>query len=132
MMTNKAENQELAPTGISASDVLPPVVTQAIQAFQSGQVKNVQLSLDNGKMKISADASDGSARYIFQQESFFGITETTNASISKPISKEERLNRVEQLHNQGKTQDEIKQYTMTSQKTVSNDIQELRKMGRIK
>ena len=60
---------------------------------------------------------------------FAGVTEESKINVSKPANVEERLQRVEVLHKRGMTQEEIKKITMTSQKTVSNDIKVLKRRG---
>jgi len=84
---------------------------------------------DDGSVKFTADSPDGRARITMHKHEFAGVSQESKINISKPGSKKERLERVQVLYKQGKPQIEIAHYTMTSQKTVSNDIQELRKKG---
>ena len=111
---------------------IPTEVKEIAEAIASGNVKNAKMEWnDDGSVKFSADSPDGSARIIMHKHEFAGISQESKINISKPSNKQERLERVQVLHNQGKTQTEIARYTMTSQKTVSNDIQELKQEGRI-
>jgi len=109
---------------------IPTEVKEIAEAIASGNVKNAKMEWnDDGSVKFSADSPDGSARITMHKHEFAGIIQESKTNISKPSSKQERLNRVRVLHKQGKTQTEIAHYTMTSQKTVSNDVQELKKKG---
>lgn len=66
---------------------------------------------------------------MMEKMQFAGVIEESKVSVSKPKDREERLQRVEVLKNRGMPQMEIAKYTMTCQKTVSNDIKELLKRG---
>lgn len=106
---------------------IPTEVKEIAELIATGNVKNAKMEWnDDGSVKFSADSPDGSARITMLKHEFLGITQESKISISKPASKKERLDRVKTLHKQGKTQTEIAHYTMTSQKTVSNDLQELK------
>lgn len=117
------------------SDSLPPMLVQAMEAIQQGNLSNVNIEISREptlRTTLTANSPDGENRIILTTESYSGVSEVQQTQISKPANKEERLDRVEKLHKEGKTQTEIAKYTMTSQKTVSNDIKELRKKGKIK
>ena len=64
-----------------------------------------------------------------QKREFSGVVEESKISISKPANKEERLERVAELRQRGWSQTKVSEVTMTSQKTVSNDEQELIRRG---
>lgn len=111
---------------------IPAEVRDIAEAIASGQVKNAKMEWhDDGSVSFSADSSDGTARITMRKTEFAGVTEESKIDISKPASKEERLERVRILRQKGKTQTEIAHYTMTSQKTVSNDVRELQEKGLI-
>ncbi|WP_370280089.1 hypothetical protein [Pontibacterium sp.] len=109
---------------------IPTEVKDIADAISSGQVKNAKMEWNNdGSVIFSADSPDGSARITMQKHEFAGVSQESQVNISKPRNKAERQERVKVLKAQGKTQMEISHYTMTSQKTVSNDIKELREKG---
>ncbi|EPN8252971.1 TPA: winged helix-turn-helix transcriptional regulator [Vibrio harveyi] len=111
---------------------IPSEVKDIAEAIATGQVKNAKMEWnEDGSVSFSADSPDGSARITMQKHEFAGVTQESKTDISKPANKAERLQRVEILKKQGKTQTEIAHFTMTSQKTVSNDIKELRAKGLI-
>jgi len=109
---------------------IPSEVKDIAEAIAKGDVKNAKMEWkDDGTVSFSADSPDGKSRITMEKIEFSGVSQESKINISKPKSKEERLERVEHLYNQDKTQNEIAHYTMTSQKTVSNDLKELRKNG---
>jgi DNA-binding NarL/FixJ family response regulator len=109
---------------------IPTEIREIADAISSGKVKNAKMEWkDDGSMMFSADSQDGTARITMQKHEFAGIHREEKIDISKPKDKAERLERVKILRQQGKTQTEISHYTMTSQKTVSNDIRELKEQG---
>ena len=79
-----------------------------------------------------ADSADGKSRLILEKESFGGVFSENKIDIPKPNDIEERLIRVKKMTEDGKTQKEISKFTMTSQKTVSNDIKKLKERGTLK
>ncbi len=109
---------------------VPTEVKDIASAIASGQMKNAKMEWrDDGSVLFTADSPDGTSRITLEKNAFAGIEESSKIDISKPRSKEERLERVQKLHARGKTQQEIAHYTMTCQKTVSNDIKELKSEG---
>ncbi|MCX7066516.1 MAG: hypothetical protein NTW85_02290 [Methylococcales bacterium] len=112
---------------------IPKEIKDIVESINNGDFKNAKMEWnDDGSVKFSADSSDGNSRIIMQKHEFSGISQQSKTDITKPLGKEDRLQRVELLHEQGKTQTEISTYTMTSQKTVSNDIKELKKKKLLK
>jgi hypothetical protein len=107
---------------------IPTEVKDIATAIAEGRVKNAKMEWKDGSVIFSADSPDGKARILMEKVKFAGITEESKVSVSKP-NREERLQRVAVLRKRGMTQMEIAQYTITSQKTVSNDIKKLIKRG---
>jgi Fic family protein len=109
---------------------IPTEVKDIANAIAQGEVKNAKMEWrSDGTVVFSADSPDGKARIIMEKIQFAGVTEESRINVSKPTNVEERLQRVEVLHKRGMTQTEISKITMTSQKTVSNDIQKLKARG---
>jgi len=109
---------------------IPAEVKDIARAIAQGQVKNAKMEWrSDGSVAFSADSPDGKSRILMEKIQFAGMTEEAKVSVSKPTDLEERLQRVEVLRKRGMTQQEISKYTMTSQKTVSNDIQRLKERG---
>jgi DNA-binding NarL/FixJ family response regulator len=120
----RKKNGSLIPSNV-------PVEVKAIAtAIADGRVKNAKMEWkSDGSIVFSADSPDGQARILMEKVQFAGILEESKVSISKPRDREERLQRVAVLRKRGMTQMEISQRTITSQKTVSNDIKQLIKRG---
>jgi len=109
---------------------IPMEVKDIAEAIANGQVRNAKMEWrSDGSVIFSADSPDGRSRIIMEKLQFAGVTEESKINVSKPMNIEERLQRVEILRKRGMTQEEIKKITMTSQKTVSNDIKLLKKRG---
>ncbi len=116
--------QSLAPVAI------PTEVKDIANAIANGQVKNAKMEWrSDGAVVFSADSPDGKSRIIMEKVEVAGLTEESRVTVAKPHDLDERLERVEVLRKRGMTQVEIAKRTMTSQKTVSNDIQELKRRG---
>ena len=108
---------------------IPTEVKDIANAIAQGQVKNAKMEWrSDGSVIFSADSPDGKSRILVEKVQFAGVTEESKISVSKP-NIEERLQRVEVLHKRGMTQQAISKFTMTSQKTVSNDIHKLKERG---
>jgi len=111
---------------------IPSEVKDIAEAIAKGDVKNAKMEWqDDGTVSFSADSPDGKSRITMEKVELPGVSQEVKINISKPKSKKERLQRVKHFYNQNKTQNEIAYYTMTSQKTVSNDLKELRQSGAI-
>ena len=109
---------------------IPTEVKDIATAIAQGQVKNAKMEWrSDGTVVFSADSPDGKSRILMEKVQFAGVTEESKISVSKPSDVEERLQRVQVLSKRGMTQQEISKFTMTSQKTVSNDIQKLKERG---
>ena len=125
IMTNKDEQG--APTAL-----VPAEIHDIAQAIADGRVKNAKMEWTNGSISFVADSADGTARFVLEKQEFGGVVSEAKTNIPKPSDKEQRLQRVKVLKEQGKTQVEIAKFTMTSQRTVSNDIKELKSSGLLK
>jgi len=110
------------------------IVKEAVSAIDQGQVKTVKIEVNsNGNCSLFVDSHDGKSRFIIERQQNSGISLESKADVSKPKSVEERRQRVAFLRKEhGMTQQEISEYTMTSQKTVSNDIKKLREQKILK
>lgn len=82
----------------------------------------------DGSITVKADSSDGKARIIQSQTQLKGFTHTSTEHIEK-LKPEERRETVKVLIEKGYTQTEIAEKTLYSQKTISNDVERLKKDG---
>ncbi len=120
------EEKSLSPS------VIPREVKDIALAIAEGQVKNAKMEWkSDGTVLFSADSPDGMSRVLLQKVEFAGVIEESKTNITKPRNVEERLDRVEVLRKRGMTQTEISRLTLTSQKTVSNDVKRLIEGGRL-
>lgn len=107
-------------------DTLKSIISNIEQTSEYTVVKK------NNKLTIKIDAPDGKSRKIFSYEEIGpGVNSSTTINTTK-TSIEDRRNTVCNLYKQRRTQTEIASMTMTSQKTISNDIQKLKDQGLIK
>ena len=90
------------------------------------------MNFENGNFEFHADSFDGQEKIIIKKQYIPGIISENKISIQKPNSIKERRKRVLHFYNEGLSQSKIADLTMTSQKTVSNDIKSLRGIGKIK
>lgn len=97
-------------------------LAQAIENDEISQYKIEQTS--NGITNIIIDSADKSERIINSNLELDGYQSLTQVKVKKQ-KPEERRKIVEQLHAKGMTQAEIAMHTMTSQKTISNDINKI-------
>jgi len=98
-------------------------LAEAIENDEISQYKIEQNS--NGITNIIIDSADKSERIINSNLELNGYQSSTQVRVKKQ-KPEERRKIVEQLYNQGMTQAEIATHTMTSQKTISNDINKIK------
>ena len=109
---------------------IPTEVQEIASAIANGQVKNAKMEWrSDGSVVFSADSPDGKSRIIMEKIEVAGLVEEKRVTVPKPRDREERLERVEVLHKRGLTQVEIAKRTLTSQKTVSNDVHRLKRRG---
>lgn len=98
---------------------------------ESGQVSSYQITQDKHSVSFTADSADGRSRIIKKQHSINGLHRESSEHIEKAHSPKKRREVVAVLHAEGKTQVEIAKRTITSQKTISNDIRWLKEHGKI-
>jgi len=98
-------------------------LAKAIENDEISQYKIEQNS--NGITNIIIDSADKSERIINSQLELDGYKSLSQVKIKKQ-NPEERRKIVERLHGEGMTQSQIAMHTMTSQKTISNDIRTIK------
>ena len=99
-------------------------LVKAIENDEISQYKIEQTS--DGITNIIIDSTNKSERIINSSMEMNGYKSTTQTHIKKQ-KPDERRKIVKQLHKEGKTQVEIATHTMTSQKTISNDLKIIEK-----
>ena len=111
----------------SVSSLIQDLVTAA----NSGGTGDFTVSKKGSKITVTLDSENGEERFTNSQETVPGLQRTVTERAQKlPI--EQRRQLVKHLHkNEKLTQEEIKERTLTSQKTVCNDLKHLRKNGEI-
>lgn len=82
---------------------------------------NFEVSKKDNKTIVKVDSNNGQSRTIITVENQGPLNRTTVSQITKP-SVQERRKIVSTLHAEGKSQTEIANITMVSQKTISNDL----------
>ena len=109
---------------------VPKEVLQITQAIENGLVQNARMEWkSDGSVTFSADSVDGHSRIIVEKQQITtGFEIETTARVMRKKG-QDRLSIVKALREKGMTQAEIARYTMTSQKTVSNDIRYLKENG---
>ena len=95
----------------------------AIENDEISQYKIEQSS--NGATNIIIDSADKPKLIINKNIELNGYQSKTQVNVQKQ-KPDERRKIVEQLHAKGMTQAEIATHTMTSQKTISNDIEKIK------
>jgi hypothetical protein len=74
---------------------IPSEVKDIAEAISNGEVKNAKMEWrDDGSVSFSADSPDGKSRITMEKIDFSGVSQESKINISKPKSKEERLERV--------------------------------------
>lgn len=115
------------------SVALPDEVLNIVNRISKGEVRNAKMEWSSdGSIDFTADSLNGQSRISITNRMLPGVIQESKSHITRPVDKEERLERVLQLKKDGKTQKDISFFTMTSQKTVSNDIKELKALGKLK
>lgn len=110
---------------IAASDI-----KTILELVEKGQIGAIDISADKERKRIIIDSTDGTQRTILEQRNLPGVTANTHIN-SIRLPKSERLETVEKLHKDGKTQQEIADIVCVKQRTVSDDIKTLRIQGKI-
>lgn len=85
---------------------------------------NFEVSKKDNKTIVKVDSNNGQARTIITVENQGPLNMATVSQITKP-SVQERRKIVSTLHSEGKSQTEIANITMVSQKTISNDLKKI-------
>lgn len=110
---------------------VPQEVIDTIQIIEKGNLGNIKMNYENGNFEFHAVSSDGQEKIIIKKQHIPGIVSENKISIQKPNSIEERKERVLHFYKEGLSQAKIADLTMSSQKTVSNDIKSLKNMGKL-
>ena len=110
---------------------VPQEVINTIQFIENGNLRNIKMSYENNSFEFHAVSSDGKEKIIIKKQYIPGIALENKILIQKPNSIEERRERVLHFHKEGLSQTKIADLTMTSQKTVSNDIKLLKDTGKL-
>ncbi len=84
----------------------------------------------DGTISFKVDSPDGQNRVIRNHYKADGYSRDSEEQIRK-MPPEERRNVVKKLLDEGRTQTEIADRTMYSQKTISNDVRKLKDRGDI-
>jgi DNA-binding NarL/FixJ family response regulator len=125
------KKQVKKPTQLSSAKTTADTLRKIADGIESGQISDYEITqTGKGFVNFMIDSSDGQDRLIQQHKVIKGVSRKTIETISKQ-TKDDRLDTVRELFNEGMTQEEIAKRTMTSQKTVSNDLKILREEGLI-
>jgi len=100
------------------------------EQVQSGAIKSYEFKQTANSVTFSVDSADGNHRIIKHQDARPGLVRNTTEHVQKQ-SPEERRQVVKELKLEGLSQQEIAKRTMRSQKTISNDIDRLKKDGEL-
>jgi len=114
------------------SSKVPQEVISTLKTIESGNLGNIKMNYENGNFEFSAESIDGKEKVIIKKHSIAGVNEESKISLQKPKNINERRERVLHFREKGLSQAKIAELTMTSQKTVSNDIRALKEQGKIK
>lgn len=98
---------------------------------ETGEVSRYSISQDKHSISFTADSADGTSRLIRRRHEINGLHRETSEHIQKNTSRTKRRQVVAALCAENLTQVEIAKRTMTSQKTVSNDIRWLKDHGKL-
>ncbi len=119
-----------APSSASSADsVVAKQLSDLAGMIERGAV-DYSFQKQGNRVTFTVDSPDGTQRMIRESNATTGLVrETTEVATKLPLL--QRRNLVKTLVDDGLTQLEISKRTMTSQKTVSNDIAALRDKGRL-
>lgn len=124
-MSNRSQNELMVQTKLSVTNTLRTLA----DAIENGAIKEYKIEQNSdGSIVVKADSSDGMNRLIQTQK----VTEGYSRSLVEHIQKvpaQQRRQTVKQLTEEGFTQTQIAEKTMCSQKTISNDVKQLRNDG---
>jgi DNA-binding NarL/FixJ family response regulator len=104
---------------------------QLQKAVQESQISSFEIKNDGATTTVIINSLDKKERIIDTKYSVKGYNESTLIRIKK-TNPTDRKEIVKKLYEEGKTQSEIAQKTLVSQKTISNDIKKLKKENLIK
>jgi DNA-binding NarL/FixJ family response regulator len=110
---------------------IPNEVLKTISVINDGDLKNIKMNYNDGNFEFHADSADGNSRIIMKKQQMKGVVSENKVSLQKPNSIAERRERVLHFYKEGLSQTKIADLTMTSQKTVSNDIKALKDIGKL-
>lgn len=100
-------------------------------AIEAGEIRDYSLQQDsNGSITVKADSKDGKSRLIQTSQTMDGYSSVSTEHVEKMPPKKRRKV-VLKMAKEGKTQTEIAEKTIVSQKTISNDIAKLREQGKL-
>jgi len=120
---------ENSPLVVQSKTNIANTLRALASGIEDGTVSNYEINQSsNGCITVKADSSDGKARVIQTQTQMEGYTQTSTQHIEKQ-KPEARKRTVKKMIDEGLTQTEIAEKTMFSQKTISNDIKELKYNG---
>lgn len=105
---------------------LPPEIIQGLQAVQTGELTNITITSNQYGFNLTAEDRDGN-RYVLEKHVKNGINHTSQTTIETSNEKIERQRQVKQLKANKMTQNQIANYLGVSQKTISNDLKELKR-----
>ena len=100
------------------------------EQVQSGAIKSYEFKQTANSVTFAIDSADGSNRVIKHQDVRPGLLRNTTEHIQKQTA-EERRQIVKELKLEGLSQQKIARRTMRSQKTISNDIKQLKVDGEL-
>lgn len=107
------------------SVALPDEIIRSLQALQIGMLRNVSINSNQFGFSLTAEDNNGD-RVVFEKYSRNGITSSNVTRVTPFNEKEHRQEQVRQLRAQKMTQAQIANHLGVSQKTVSNDLRELK------
>lgn len=100
------------------------------EQVQSGAIRSYEFKQTANSVTFAVDSADGNNRVIKHQDARPGLLRNTTEHIQKQTAGERRLV-VKDLKQEGLSQQEIAKRTMRSQKTISNDIAQLKADGEL-
>lgn len=115
-----------SPNGRAIADQLQALA----DAIRTGAIGHYELSQTANSITLTVDSMDGTQRLIRSRDARPGLIREHETRIERQ-SADDRRQTVKRLVEEGLTQTEIARYTLRSQKTISNDIQRLKKDGEL-
>ncbi len=111
-------NDDIEPQQSSLTDL----VINNLHNIQTSDVRNINVSIDpkTGKEQLEVNLNNGNT--LIQTNHSSGVTEKSMIQTPKFSSVQERNEAAKQLHNDGKTQDQIARIFNVSQTTIHNAL----------